>query len=99
MVHRLWEGELRLCWRGSQEIHATELPGKIYRNNNNLKTPMHSKTNEPVSAIFKKKKKKPLRHNWHNLRQNGYLPNGWQRANQIAILEKNVTRNIKKRKT
>lgn len=45
------------------------------------------------------KKKKPLRHNWHNLRQNGYLPNGWQRANQIyAILGKNVTRNIKKRK-
>lgn len=39
------------------------------------KNPMHSKTNEPVSAILRKK----LRHNWQNLRQNGYLPNSWKR--------------------
>ena len=94
-IERLWEGEFRLCWRGCEEIYATQLPGKIYRNNNNLKIPMHSKTNEPVLAIFWK----TSRHNWHNLRQNGDIPNTWQRANHIhTILQKNVPRNIKKGK-
>ena len=97
LYETMGSGEPKLCWRASGEIYATELPGKIHRNNNNFKIPMHSKTNEPVSEIFFKK---TLRHNWHNLRQkNGYLPNGWPRASRVhSILEKNVPRNTKKEK-
>lgn len=54
------------------------------------KTLVHSKIKEPGSAILRKS----LRHDWENLRQNGYLPNC--QSDTVHIRKKICTKKGKK---